>query len=113
MRDLLAVDVDPAAILPADDSSEGFDNIADALAISPALVERYAAAASKISRLAVGNLLTSPSTVTYRVPERPFADRPYRRPAFGHSRRNARPPHLSVGRRIFDQGSGPIWLESA
>lgn len=68
VRDLLAVEVDPAAMLPADDSSEGFDNIADALAISPALVERYAAAAAKISRLAVGNLLTSPSTVTYRVP---------------------------------------------
>ena len=68
VRDLLAVEIDPAAILPADDSSEGFDNIADALAISPALVERYAAAASKISRLAVGNLLASPSTVTYRVP---------------------------------------------
>lgn len=68
VRDLLAVDIDPAAILPADDSIEGFDNIADALAISPALVERYAAAASKISRLAVGNLLASPSTVTYRVP---------------------------------------------
>jgi hypothetical protein len=68
VRDLLGMEVDPAAMLPADDSSEGFDNIADALAISPALVERYAAAASKISRLAVGNLLASPSTVTYRVP---------------------------------------------
>jgi Protein of unknown function (DUF1592)/Protein of unknown function (DUF1588)/Protein of unknown function (DUF1587)/Protein of unknown function (DUF1585)/Protein of unknown function (DUF1595) len=68
VRDLLAVDVDVATILPADDSSEGFDNIADALAISPALIERYAAAASKISRLAVGDILTSPSTATYRVP---------------------------------------------
>jgi hypothetical protein len=68
VRDLIAIDVDVATILPADDSSEGFDNIADALAISPALVERYAAAAAKISRLAVGNVLISPSTVTYRVP---------------------------------------------
>ncbi len=68
VRDLIAIDVDVATILPADDSSEGFDNIADALAISPALVERYAAAATKISRLAVGNVLISPSTVTYRVP---------------------------------------------
>src|SRR5690349_9212840 len=38
IRDLLALDVDVSTLLPADDSSEGFDNIADALAISPALV---------------------------------------------------------------------------
>ena len=68
IRDLLALDIDAATLLPADDSSEGFDNIADALAISPALIERYAAAAAKISRLAVGNMLTTASTVTYRVP---------------------------------------------
>ena len=68
IRDLLAIDVDGSTVLPADDSSEGFDNIADALAVSPALIERYVAAAGKISRLAVGNLLISPSTVTYRAP---------------------------------------------
>jgi cytochrome c551/c552 len=68
IRDLLAIDVDGSTVLPADDSSEGFDNIADALAVSPALIERYVAAAGKISRLAVGNLLITPSTVTYRAP---------------------------------------------
>ena len=68
IRDLLALDIDAATLLPADDSSEGFDNIADALAVSPALVERYAAAAVKISRLAVGDPLITPSTATYRVP---------------------------------------------
>ena len=68
IRDLLAIDVDAATLLPADDSNEGFDNIADALAISPALVERYTGAAVKISKLAVGNVLISPSTATYRVP---------------------------------------------
>jgi mono/diheme cytochrome c family protein len=67
IRDLLAIDVDAATILPADDSSEGFDNIADALAVSPALIERYVAAAGKISRLAVGNMLITPATVTYRA----------------------------------------------
>src|SRR6476646_9735627 len=55
IRDLLAIDVDGSTVLPADDSSEGFDNIAEALAVSPALIERYVAAAGKISRLAVGN----------------------------------------------------------
>jgi cytochrome c551/c552 len=68
IRDLLALDIDASTLLPADDSSEGFDNIADALGVSPALVERYTSAASKISRWAVGNMLTSNFTVTYRVP---------------------------------------------
>jgi cytochrome c551/c552 len=68
VRDLLSLEVDAATLLPADDSSEGFDNIADALAVSPALVERYAAAATKVSRMAVGNVLTSAYTTTYRVP---------------------------------------------
>jgi cytochrome c551/c552 len=68
IRDLLALEIDPSTLLPADDSSEGFDNIADALAISPALLERYAATAAKLSRLAVGDPTISPSTVTYRIP---------------------------------------------
>jgi len=68
VRDLLSVDVDVSTLLPADDSSEGFDNIATALGVSPALVERYAAAATKISRVAVGSLQQTASTVTYRVP---------------------------------------------
>ncbi|HLK46656.1 MAG TPA: DUF1592 domain-containing protein [Bryobacteraceae bacterium] len=68
IRDLLALDIDPGTLLPADDSSEGFDNLADALSVSPALLERYVAAAEKISRLAVGDPGISPSTTTYRVP---------------------------------------------
>jgi hypothetical protein len=68
VHDLLALDIDASTLLPADDSSEGFDNIADALSVSPALVERYAAAATKVSRWAVGNMLTSAFTTTYRVP---------------------------------------------
>jgi len=68
IRDLLHLDIDVATLLPADDSSEGFDNIADALRVSPALVERYTSAAVKVSRQAVGNLLLTASTATYRVP---------------------------------------------
>jgi hypothetical protein len=55
IRDLLALDVDPTALLPADDSSFGFDNIAGSLGVSPVLLERYVAAAGKISRLAIGD----------------------------------------------------------
>jgi len=67
IRDLLAVDVDAATLLPADDSSNGFDNIADVLGISPALLERYVSAAAKVSRLAVGDPETAPLDVTYTV----------------------------------------------
>ena len=68
IRDLLSLEIDVSSLLPADDSSEGFDNIAEALSVSPALLERYVSAAEKISRLAVGDPGISPSTVTYRVP---------------------------------------------
>jgi hypothetical protein len=67
IRDLLDLDVDVATLLPADDSSEGFDNVAEALAVSPALLERYISAAEKISRIAVGDLAITPSTATYRA----------------------------------------------
>jgi hypothetical protein len=67
IRDLLAIDVDAAALLPPDDSSEGFDNIADVLGTSPALIDRYIGAAAKISRLAVGDTDVSPSSTTYKV----------------------------------------------
>jgi Protein of unknown function (DUF1592)/Protein of unknown function (DUF1588)/Protein of unknown function (DUF1585)/Protein of unknown function (DUF1587)/Protein of unknown function (DUF1595) len=68
IRDLLALEVDVAALLPADDVSEGFDNIADVLGVSPALMQGYLSAATKISRLALGDESASASRVTYRVP---------------------------------------------
>ncbi|HUF71607.1 MAG TPA: DUF1592 domain-containing protein [Gammaproteobacteria bacterium] len=61
IRDLLALDVDAAMLLPLDDSSEGFDNIATALVVSPSLVEAYVSAAMKISRRAIGDR-TAPRT---------------------------------------------------
>src|ERR1700722_2465405 len=54
IRDILALDINAEALLPADDQSYGFDNIAGVLKMSPTLLERYMAAAQKISRLAVG-----------------------------------------------------------
>ena len=67
IRDLLDLDVDVAELLPPDDESDGFDNIAGVLRISPSLLDQYLSASRTISRLAVGtdkDLLTS----TYRVP---------------------------------------------
>ena len=69
IRDLLALDIDVAALLPADDIDEhGFDNMADVLTVSPALMERYLSAARKIGRLAVGETPLGPATETYKVP---------------------------------------------
>jgi hypothetical protein len=68
VRDLLALDVDVAALLPADDESNGFDNIADVLKVSPSLIEQYLAASRKISSLAVGDPATVPVSQVYRVP---------------------------------------------
>jgi hypothetical protein len=68
IRDLLALDVDVAALLPPDDSAAGFDNIADVLGVSPALIEGYAAAAANISRRAIGSPTIGLDRVTYRMP---------------------------------------------
>jgi hypothetical protein len=68
IRDLLALDVDARTLLPADASSEGFDNIADALSVSPSLIESYVSAALKISRRAVGDRTLTPSQITYPAP---------------------------------------------
>jgi len=67
IRDLLALDIDTAALLPPDDESSGFDNIADVLTVSPSLMERYLSASWNISRMAMGNVALTPSTATYRV----------------------------------------------
>jgi len=67
IRDLLALEIDGPALLPSDMAGFGFDNNADVLSITPALMDRYMAAATKISRLAVGSLENRPIIQSYRV----------------------------------------------
>jgi hypothetical protein len=67
IRDLLAIEVDVAELLPADDTGYGFDNIGDVLQVSPLLMERYLSAAGKISRLAIGDTTLPTSYQTYAV----------------------------------------------
>jgi hypothetical protein len=67
IRDLLALDVDVAALLPPDDSGYGFDNIGDVLTVTPALLDRYLVAADRISSLAVGDAETGPGAEIYRA----------------------------------------------
>ena len=68
IRDLLALDVDVTTLLPSDASSDGFDNIADALSVSPSLIQGYVSAAMKISRRAVGDRTLTPTQITYPAP---------------------------------------------
>lgn len=67
IHDLLNLDVDVAALLPADDADHGFDNNAASLTISPSLLEGYMAASRKVSRLAVGDPGIAPGFSTYRL----------------------------------------------
>jgi hypothetical protein len=66
IRDLLALEVDVASLLPADDSSYGFDNVTVG-DLSPTLLDRYVSASEKISRLAVGRPGRSPGGDTIRI----------------------------------------------
>ena len=67
IRDLLALEIDGSSLLPADDSSYGFDNIADSLAMSPTLLDRYLIAAQTISRLAIGDSSIRPVVQSYEA----------------------------------------------
>jgi hypothetical protein len=67
VRDLLGIEIPAASILPADDSSYGFDNVADVLSVSPGLLDRYLHAARTISRLAVGDPTIRADVTSYKV----------------------------------------------
>jgi len=53
--DILGLRIDPAQLLPRDDKSAGFDNVADVLKVSPSFLEQYISAARQVSMQAVGN----------------------------------------------------------
>ena len=67
IRDLLALEIDVAELLPADDAGYGFDNIGAVLSVSPLLMERYLLAAGRISRMAVGDTTLPASYQTYSL----------------------------------------------
>ena len=66
IRDLLAIELPLADQLPPDGQAAGFDNIGDALSMSPLLLEQYLKVARRVSRLAVG--VSDPSAVTEIFP---------------------------------------------
>ena len=70
IRDILALPIDAGSLLLPDEAEDGFDNIAASLALSPAHLERYLAAARQISRMAIGDQTPDPAAAShvYRVP---------------------------------------------
>jgi mono/diheme cytochrome c family protein len=68
VRDLLGLEIDVTQLLPTDEISYGFDNIAGVLKLSPLLTERYLNTAQKVARLALGTP-APPSGDLYRVPD--------------------------------------------
>ena len=69
IRDLLAIDVDVDALLPPDGRTGNFDNMADALTVTPALMQAYVRAADKIARQAVGDPEAPPVMAQFDVPK--------------------------------------------
>ena len=68
IRDLLALDIDAALLLPGDQPGHGFDNVAAGLSISPALAEGFMTAAAKVSRVALGHEI-APQQKKYIAPQ--------------------------------------------
>ena len=68
IRDLFGMQVDVGSLLPVDDASNGFDNMAAGLSISPALIQGYVTAAMKLSRAAVGDMTATDTTTIYQAP---------------------------------------------
>lgn len=68
IRDMFGIDVDLEALLPPDSLSDGFDNLADAQAFSPALMEGYIRSASEITRQVLGDPKADATSVTFKVP---------------------------------------------
>jgi Protein of unknown function (DUF1587)/Planctomycete cytochrome C len=67
IRDLLGIQIDPTALLPIDDESDGFDNMASVLKVSPSFLEQFLSAADQVSALAVGDPSTPPLSKVYRA----------------------------------------------
>ena len=69
VRDLFALDIDVASLLPGDETADGsFDNFGDVLTISRAHLERYLSVARQVTRLAVGLPPISPGFEMFEIP---------------------------------------------
>jgi len=69
VKDMLAIDIDVASLLPADTISNGFDNVADSQSFSTTLMESYLRAAARVTALAIGDKTAAATETNYRVPK--------------------------------------------
>ncbi|HSP66357.1 MAG TPA: DUF1592 domain-containing protein [Bryobacteraceae bacterium] len=77
MRELFGIEVDATALLPADDISDGFDNIANVLKVSPSFLDQYITAARAVTLQAIGKPLPADAVrVTLRGTPAEPADLP-------------------------------------
>ncbi|HET9218368.1 MAG TPA: DUF1592 domain-containing protein [Terriglobia bacterium] len=76
VKALVGVDLNAKDVLPQDIKVEGFDNIADALSVSPAFLDQYVTAARHVAQLAVGNPNPRVGSVTYKIKENQNPDDP-------------------------------------
>jgi hypothetical protein len=67
IRDLLALEVDPATLLPVDGAEHGFDNIANALTVSPSFIDQFLSAARNLSAQAIGDAHPRAVGVPYTI----------------------------------------------
>src|SRR3984885_5301249 len=67
VKALVGVDVNPKDVLPQDIQVDGFDNIADALSVSPAFLDQYITAARHVAKLALGDPAGHVSNVKYSI----------------------------------------------
>ena len=65
IRDLTGIEIEPAAILPEDNSLDGFDNIAEALNVTPAFINQYVLASRSIMEQAIGDKSPATGSTTY------------------------------------------------
>ena len=104
IRDLLALEIDVASLLPADESSYGFDNVTVG-DLSPTLLDRYVSAAENDQP--GGGRTSEPFSGRrhHQDSAGPHAGRTPRRPADRHPRRRRGPLHVSARRRVRDPDS--------
>jgi hypothetical protein len=104
IRDLLALEnlpkeMDYEFLLPSDNASSGFDNIADLLYLSPATMERYLDTARKVARLAVGDPSAPVMVNSHRTPDEGPQTTQLEELGFG-TRRFGGAQLLPAGRRV-------------
>jgi hypothetical protein len=76
VKALVGVEVDPKDVLPQDIQVDGFDNVADALSVSPAFLDQYVSAARHVAKLAIGDPAGHVSNVKYSIAANQNSDEP-------------------------------------